>query len=404
MSNNKTSNSPGTLAIQMIPDEKLLDYSGNIEDTSDTADIEQSIGEEGFFDPIDVTDFDSPEGMYTIVSGHRRRNAGRKKGINLFPCIVKTFSDPSEVQNYVFHSNSTRDSSKDPLLYLRRYKALESFYKTIGFKGNSRDEIALRLGLSIAQADRYKALGKIIEPILGLLQNEVVGMSSIQPVASLKKDEQSIVFNMMKECLDSGGELTRETVKWIVDNYKSGLTSYGDLSNHNDSEYVPNDLRDSGLPLYTYTNENTRPGQSGSGSSSSNRNNETRREFDPVAANADDADRFYQDNDNVSSANSDSGDLIDNALDSAICDSNVSKNIESPKIKKGSKILKLLSDICECSGCSWEFGNGDIAADALRNMANAIIDVIDEMRVISSSYNISDALEEALIDINNYSK
>jgi len=225
MSNNNTSSRPEILTIQLIPDNKLLDYPDNIEDITDTSDIEQSIEEEGFFDPIDVTDFGTPEGMYTIVSGHRRRIAGRNKGIDLFPCIVKPFTDPADVQNYVFHSNSTRDSSRDPLLYLRRYKALESFYKSIGFKGNSRDKIAARLGLSIAQADRYKALGKIIEPILGFLQNDIVGMSSIQPIASLKKAEQSVVFDMMKECIDSGQELTRNTVKWIVDNYKSGLTS-----------------------------------------------------------------------------------------------------------------------------------------------------------------------------------
>ena len=69
-----------------------------------------------------------------IVSGHRRRRAGVKCGVELFPCIVKSFTGDKEVHNYVLLANSQRDSAKDPLLFCSRYKMHEEYLKTDKFK------------------------------------------------------------------------------------------------------------------------------------------------------------------------------------------------------------------------------------------------------------------------------
>lgn len=114
------------ITVKMVSDENLIDYAKNNEDITDTTDLENSMKELGFTDPIEATDYGMEEGKYTIVSGHRRRMAGRNVGIKTFPVIVKHFKSDEEVRNYVLLANSQRDSAKDPLLFARDIKCTKS--------------------------------------------------------------------------------------------------------------------------------------------------------------------------------------------------------------------------------------------------------------------------------------
>ena len=208
------------IVVKMINNNNLHDYPNNREDVTDTADLENSIKEIGFTDPIEVTSFGQNEGEYMIVSGHRRRSAGVKCGMEAFPCIVKPFNSQNEVENYVLLANSQRDSAKDPLLFCKRYKMHEEYLKEAGFKGKMRDEIAKRLGISTPQADRYNTMNKVILPVWDMVRDEVVGMSSVLPMASHSEDEQAEIYNIMQEALKKGVTLTRDTVKMIVEKYR----------------------------------------------------------------------------------------------------------------------------------------------------------------------------------------
>jgi Predicted transcriptional regulators len=208
-------------AVKLIEDSALIDYPNNGEDISYTEDIENSINELGFTDPIEVTDFKMPEGKYMIVSGHRRRAAGVKCGMDLFPCIIKSFDSEDSVQNYVLLANSHRDSAKDPLLFCNRFKMHEQHLKNINFQGSVREEIAKRLGISVRQADRYNQMNKIIPPVWDLVREELVGMSSVLPMADLSPEEQNEVFEILKKYIDDGTELTREKVNYIIKDYKN---------------------------------------------------------------------------------------------------------------------------------------------------------------------------------------
>jgi len=230
------------ITVKMIADEKLIDYPYNQEDISYTADIERSIKEIGFIDPIEVTNFDQPNGMYMIVSGHRRRGAGKKCGITKFPCIIKSFNNAEEVRNYVLLANAQRDSSKDPLLFCRRYKMHEEYLKTTNFKGNIHEEIADRLGISRQHAYRYNTMNKVILPVWDMVRDEIVGMSSVLPMASHTTDEQVEILEMLNGCIDAGDTLTREMVKRIIDCYRDGKRTYASLIEDNST------LRDNALP------------------------------------------------------------------------------------------------------------------------------------------------------------
>ena len=210
------------IAVKMIKNDILNDYPNNSEDITYTEDLENSIRELGFTDPIEVTCYGQPDGQYMIVSGHRRRAAGVKCGVDMFPCVIKVFDSEFDVDNYVLLANCQRDSSKDPLLFCVRYKMHETYLKKITFKGNIRREIAKRLGLSTQQADRYNQMNKIIAPIWELVRDEKVGMSSVLYMSSFKFEEQEEIYNLFKEYLNSGGLLTQENVRVIIENYRIG--------------------------------------------------------------------------------------------------------------------------------------------------------------------------------------
>lgn len=214
------------ITVKMVSDENLIDYAKNNEDITDTTDLENSMKELGFTDPIEATDYGMEEGKYTIVSGHRRRMAGRNVGIKTFPVIVKHFKSDEEVRNYVLLANSQRDSAKDPLLFCKRYKMHEEYLKEANFKGSVREEIAKRLGISTQQADRYNQMNKVILPVWDMIREEKVGMSSVLPMATLTEAEQEEVLTIFNEALDNQQNLTRDLCSKLIKGYKEGKKSY----------------------------------------------------------------------------------------------------------------------------------------------------------------------------------
>lgn len=267
------------IAIQNINTENLLDNPENGEDVSMTEDLELSMRENGFTDPIEVTDFEQEAGKYMILSGHRRRQAGLKVGITVFPCIVRHFQTKNEVKNYMLSSNAQRDSAKDPFLFSKRYKLHEQYLMESGFKGKIREEVAKRLGLSVQQADRYNMMNKIILPVWDMVKDEKVGMSSVQPMASHSIAEQEEILSIMEEALQKGVTLTRDTMKKLIDGYRDGKRTWAEIAD------LP---RDSGLPLNGSINPE--PGET-KDPTERDRNDEVRRDYDPIAAEADAMDR-----------------------------------------------------------------------------------------------------------------
>jgi len=206
--------------IQTIADEDLADYPGNGEDLADTADLENSMKEIGFTDPIEVAK--AGDGKYVILSGHRRRAAAVRSGMAEFPCVVLPFANDGDMRNYVLLANSHRDSSKDPLLYCKRYKMHEAYLSAAGFKGGKVEEIAKRLGISAPQAERYKRFNSVIAPVWELVRKESVGMSSVLPMASLPEGDQEAVYRAFLKLLETRGRINRETCERVIKEFSDG--------------------------------------------------------------------------------------------------------------------------------------------------------------------------------------
>ena len=271
-----------------VLDTSLLDsYVDNNEDVSNIDDLITSMKENGFTDPIEVTNYGCDEGRYMILSGHRRYTAWTTlhKGKQPIKCIVvdaAKFKTDADVKNYVLMANSQRDSSKDPLLLVKRYGEHEKYLKEIGFKGNIRDEIANRLGVSIQQADRYKSLGKCIPEIQALVTEDKIGLSTATYIAPLDVEEQKRFYPLMLDALedpDMKGVITRTQMPKIIKYFKMGLGSWESIKSEIDQEK----MRDISINVTGY--------DFGNKEKTSDRNSEVRREFDPIAANADEDDK-----------------------------------------------------------------------------------------------------------------
>lgn len=218
------------LTIKIIDNKDLFDYPKNNEDITRTEDLEVSIRENGFTDPMEVTDFGMESGKYMIISGHRRRRAGVKVGISKFPCIIRHFETEKELRNYVLLSNSQRDSSKDPLLYCKRYRMHMEYLSDYNLsKGEMREQIAKRLGMSTQQAERYDRFNRVIIPFWDLVREEKVGLSNLLPLATLSEDDQHELYKIIVQCIEKNIEPTRSRCKSIIDRYKDGIRDFNQL-------------------------------------------------------------------------------------------------------------------------------------------------------------------------------
>jgi hypothetical protein len=368
------------VALQNISNDNLIDNPKNGEDISFTADLEESMKQNGFTDPMEVTDFGMDNGKYMILSGHRRRMAGVKVFGKefFFPCIVRHFDNAEQVQNYTLMANAQRDSAKDPCLFCARYKLHEEYLESIGFKGSKREEIAKRLGISAQQADRYNNMNKIILPVWDMVRAEIVGISSVQPMAKHTKEEQLVIYNIMQSAVDKGVNLSRDTVKKIVDGFREGKTTWEEIAD------MP---RDSGLPLNGFAD--SEPSESRDNGESGNRNDEVNREHDPIADELDamnEAEREWNENQQENE-------------DEAEEKEKHEPTPEEKALKLGEDIAKQLAKLDTSLQDIWKCKDKESAVDIVINMKSTMLALVDEMVRVSDDWEINEEADKALTEI-----
>lgn len=368
------------VALQNISNDNLIDNPKNGEDISFTADLEESMKQNGFTDPMEVTDFGMDNGKYMILSGHRRRMAGVKVFGKefFFPCIVRHFDNAEQVQNYTLMANAQRDSAKDPCLFCARYKLHEEYLESIGFKGSKREEIAKRLGISAQQADRYNNMNKIILPVWDMVRAEIVGISSVQPMAKHTKEEQLVIYNIMQSAVDKGVNLSRDTVKKIVDGFREGKTTWEEIAD------MP---RDSGLPLNGFAD--SEPSESRDNGESGNRNDEVNREHDPIADELDAMDEAEREWNENQQENEDEAEEKEKHEPTP----------EEKALRLGEDIAKQLAKLDTSLQDIWKCKDKESAVDIVINMKSTMLALVDEMVRVSDDWEINEEADKALTEI-----
>lgn len=386
------------ITVKMVSDENLVDYAKNNEDITNTADLENSMKELGFTDPIEATDFGMEEGKYTIVSGHRRRMAGRNVGIKTFPVIVKRFKSEEEVRNYVLLANSQRDSAKDPLLFCKRYKMHEEYLKEAKFKGSVREEIAKRLGISTQQADRYNQMNKVILPVWDMIRDEKVGMSSVLPMATLTETEQEEVLTIFNEALDNKQNLTREMCGKLIKGYKEGKRSYLEIIQVEMSEVMNSPVN---TPVM---NINTEPSETKSNDDPFPRNNEINYDYshrEGLGSNKDPyADERLTPEDyevinrsgNGEEKTTESGKPKEKEKKPPLTD-------EEKKLLNGEKVSYNLGKIESLLNEIYKFESNEKAEAVMKTMGSVIRLMVAEMDAIADDYKCTESFQKTLKDV-----
>ena len=380
------------LVVKMINNSNLHDYPNNREDVQDTADLEKSIAQLGFTDPIEVTSFGQNDGEYMIVSGHRRRTAGVKCGLSVFPCIVKSFDSDAEVENYVLLANSQRDSAKDPLLFCKRYKMHEEYLKSINFSGSLREEVANRLGISVAQADRYNAMNKIILPVWDMVRDEAVGMSSVFPMASHSETEQLEIYNIMEEALSAGETLTRETVKAIIDGYRNGKRAWSDFNEEkSEVKTESSPLYNNGLGMGTPVSSNVSPVHH---ESEHNSNSEAQKEpYEADEQNTNTEAEEQLDEADEQNTNTEAEEQLNPTNNG---DRKEVMTEEDKQAKRGKEILKTVEKLNTCFSDLYIFDNDAEAEEAIKNLSSTFEIVVDEIYSIAREHGLETVFKKSL--------
>ena len=193
--------SKGSSVIQLLPIASIAPFPNHPFGVRDDLDMEQlieSIQEHGILSPLTVRVVS--DGMFELISGHRRKHAAEIAGLVDVPCIVKDLTDDEAVIAMV-DSNLQRETilpSERAFAYSMRLEAMKHqgfrsdlscaqvAHKTGGRK--SRDILAEELGVSKDMIRRYIRLTNLIPELLVLVD---AGRMKMQPAIAISYLEES---------------------------------------------------------------------------------------------------------------------------------------------------------------------------------------------------------------------
>lgn len=406
------------IVVKYYDNDKIVDYPKNNLDISDTTDLEKSISEVGFTSVLEVTTFEQPEGQVMILAGHRRRMAGLKHGMKRFPCTTKDdFNSWDEVRNYVLSQNNAhRDSAKSPLYYFYLYLSNAEYLREINFPENKmREELAERLGMTIPSIDRFKTLSHVIRPILDMVENELVGMSSVLPIGSHNETEQAQIYDIMQDALTDGESLTRETVKKIVYCFRDGFKTWNEIEKilrpRNIAPTEVSDRHQLAVPSDVDTadtdTDDTEDEAAEAGDEESGGEDETpdiHTDTDTETPSEDDEEPEDESSDEVEEeAAGDTSEPNDPQSGESSSDNNESSSLESvgghentEVFVRSRKVTSALEKMNTTFGSIYNFSDKDEARTALKEIAEPLEVVFAELKSIASENGIEDALDEIL--------
>lgn len=213
-----------TLRITMVPIEELRPNGGNFYDTSNYADLADSIELNGLLEPLCVFRRAQGTGSYVIFSGHRRYNAlrslydrsGRTRWAEV-PCIV--YPDPHDKNRetvMLIHANSTGrilSNCEKAEQALRLKKALVAMREGgAELPGRIRDLVAEEMQMSASKLARLEAIGKNLKypGLERAWRAGDIGESVAYELSKLPYEQQMRVAD---RCIEDGIPHSKLTIK-----------------------------------------------------------------------------------------------------------------------------------------------------------------------------------------------
>jgi len=79
-------------------------------------------------------------------------------------------------------------------------------------------------------------MNRVIAPVWDMVRDDLVGMSSVLPLATFSELEQAEILTILNDCIANDRTLTRPLVKDIVDSFKEGKRTYDEIFSSLESE------------------------------------------------------------------------------------------------------------------------------------------------------------------------
>ena len=172
----------------------------NVRDDEEMEELTESIKQYGIIEPLIVRE--RKEGGYEIISGHRRKYACEKAGIEQVPVFIREMDKNMAIITLV-DSNLQRKNilpSERAFAYKMKLEAMKhqgkrndltSFQNGNKLNGKTTLEvIADEVGNSKTNIYRYVRLTELIKPLLQLVDENKIAMTPAVEISYLKEQEQ----------------------------------------------------------------------------------------------------------------------------------------------------------------------------------------------------------------------
>lgn len=190
--------------VQMLSPDKLLPFEQHpfqVREDESLEELMESIRCYGVLSPL----LARPKGeRYELVSGHRRRLAAQKLGLEAVPVLVREMSDDEAVILMV-DSNLQREHllpSEKAFAYKMKLDALKHQGKAtldqVGPKWSTQ-EIGKESNDSMTQVKRYIRLTNLVPPLLKLVDEGGIAFSPAVELSYLTKEEQAELWDLIEQ-------------------------------------------------------------------------------------------------------------------------------------------------------------------------------------------------------------
>ena len=235
----------------------LYDFEGNPYNIRENEEMEmliESIKEYGILEPLIVRNRE--KGGYEIVSGHRRKYACSKVGIQEIPVIVRDMDRDMAVIALVDSHLQRGDTlpSEKAFAFKMKLEAEKHQGRTSGQNVQmlSRDKVAEGV-YSGRQVQRYVRLTELIKPLLKLVDENKIAISPAVEISYLKEQEQKDLLETIEseDCtpsysqairmkqLSSLGKLDMDMIFHIMTEQKPNQREQIKLKYENVKDYFP---------------------------------------------------------------------------------------------------------------------------------------------------------------------
>ena len=197
--------------ISLIDDFK--DHPFKVVDNAELKALSESIKISGVLSPVIIREKDN--GRYEMISGHRRKFACEKLGIDKIPCIIKNLTD-DEATIFMVDSNLQREKllpSEKAFAYKMKYEAIkhhgtsqpqDTSLRPVVTKYRSDDLLGMEHNESGRQVQRYMRLTYLIPELLQMVDNSelketpAIALRPAVEISYLTKAEQKLLLEFIE--------------------------------------------------------------------------------------------------------------------------------------------------------------------------------------------------------------